>query len=91
MNKAAANALYEAERKGVKQIKWQLHDTEGGRCASGVLADALLGTTSVQTRWSELIGLAGMTSDEWSRMVVLNNIDSLTFSEIARKLGPDSA
>ena len=103
MNEAGATALYEAERKGVPQIIGRLADGPG-RCALGVLyyaapyfslaretfdlgarvdACPLCGATH-HTYWQ---GLRIM--DEESLIVHFNNDHKLTFSEIARKLGPD--
>ena len=97
MNAAAANALYEAERKGVRQITGAERDQHGGRCAIGVLDDAgvkliasvsgcpLCGKTGLHH------GVAGYLDliSENDLVVHLNDDHKLTFSEIARKLGPD--
>jgi hypothetical protein len=100
MNEAAANALYEAERKGVRQIKGVLRDGRGGMCALGVILEAGLETMSL---WETKINgcpMCGATEQTFHRMPVanehtliihLNNDHGLTFAEIARKLGPDAA
>ena len=105
MNEQAANALYEAERKGVKQIKGQLFDERGGRCAVGVLRDLdldhfarqpgsrcpLCGTAERGDLETDGTPTEAVILDEGDVIVHLNDCHGLTFSEIARKLGPDSA
>ena len=91
MNEAAANVLYEAERTGVKQIRGTLRTSDGGRCALAVLRDAME-TSSLMT-WHELacpLCGGGRYMAEAYLIVHLNDDHHLTFSEIARKLGPDS-
>ena len=109
MNAAAAEALFEAERKGVEQLRFVLRDG-AAMCAMGVLIAAGLVTETFlgdgQPLWGAwdaarpcpLCGAKEQQSnarfplDSEGRMVVhLNNDHGLTFSEIARKLGPDSA
>ena len=94
MNEAAANALYEAERKGVRQTRGASMDESGGMCAGQVLLDA--GHYSNQAMWEcPLCGrdylCLGWSSGEANIIVHLNDDHDLTFSEIARKLGPDAA
>ena len=110
MNARAAEALYEAERKGVRQIKGAFAKDDG-RCAVGVLMDAAglhhvttkssfvplpqFGFPNTETKPFGVIvcpccDLASCVH-ELGRIVHLNDDHGLTFSEIARKLGPDSA
>ena len=103
MNARAAEALYDAERKGVKQITGIAWDGRGGYCAMGWLT-ARLGYGGLEQTFHGPIAacpLCGATkqtlhrgspiNDEWSLIVHYNNDHGLTFAEIARKLGPDSA
>lgn len=105
MNERAAQALFDAERRGVRQIREQMRDEMGGLCAMGVIlaASAEFGMYSRQEGGS--CPLCGATrafpgngsygpyalNDEASQVTHLNDFHGLTFSEIARKLGPDSA
>ena len=100
MNEQAANALYEAERKGVKQIRGELYDGEGGFCTSGWLQHVGVDVSAlylVPVAGCPLCGAMKQTmhdfpiEHEHSLIVHLNNDHGLTFSEIARKLGPDAA
>ena len=93
MNAKAAEALYDAERKGVRQVFGQSSDGLGGRCAGSILAGAgeyvplrsILGASCPACeRW------AGLWS-EANLVFHLNDDHRFTFSEIARRLGPDSA
>ena len=97
MNEEAANALYEAERKGVRQITGAASDARGGRCAIGVL-DAAGVVLEARVSGCPLCGQAGLHQGvaglldlrfENDLVVHLNDDHKLTFSEIARKLGPD--
>jgi len=103
MNEQAAKALYEAERKGVKQIKGRLVDSSGGLCALGVIDHSLgvsalgqvnkehaqdpcpFGCTPTNSR-----GVNGFGRHALYLLAHLNDDHDLTFSEIARKLGPDT-
>ena len=103
MNAAAAEALFEAERKGVRQVVGRNSDGEGGRCAVGVLYETwawqqgfipLLHengnfVTSYKTGCRFSLDY-GLTEPEGREIVRLNNEERRTFAEIARKLGPDS-
>lgn len=94
MNLAAANALYEAERKGVRQITNFTFDNDGGMCALGVLVAAGQSSEVMHTpmRSCPLCGEAAWWMDyEGHVMIHMNDSHRLTFAEIARKLGPDSA
>jgi len=101
MNAQAAEALFEAERKGVRQIRGTYADRRsGGLCALGVL-----GFTSQNTfatcRLREVYGFRQAPMDcpccgdsfgsEFKVVYHMNDHHRLTFSEIARKLGPDHA
>lgn len=98
MNEQAANALYEAERKGVRQARFIHEDSTGAICANRVLIQS--GNYSlVGTPWpSGECPLCGLTNTlchgrlEFENRLVahLNDDHRLTFSQIARKLGPDS-
>lgn len=103
MNAAAAHALYEAERTGVRQIRGSGMDARGGRCAMTVIVEAMQQKAVVAKR-VEACPLCGGTSwrpckghvclvlrHEGNLVVHLNDDHGLTFAEIARKLGPDSA
>jgi len=100
MNAAAAEALFEAERKGVRQIKGSLFGDGNGMCAYGALLAAGLGhTISLFVMPCPLCG--AITADvgmgrhvamiERQLIAHLNDDHGLSFSEIARKLGPDHA
>ena len=106
MNEAGANELYEAERTGVPQIIGELANSSGGRCALGVLLYAAPDITLARQLFDldapvSACPLCGATHqtywqgrpirDEESLIVHFNNDHRLTFSEIARKLGPDAA
>ena len=99
MNEAGANALYEADRKGVRQITGATRDWNGGRCAIGVLGDAGV-VLYARVSGCPLCGQAGLHQGvaglldlrfENDLVVHFNDHHGLTFSEIARKLGPDAA
>lgn len=110
MNAQAAQALYEAERKGVQQIKGNFADG-AGRCAVGVLMEAAklrrellddglyvplakfgFPNTEVKPRGVIVCPLCDEKGcmHELALIVHLNDDHGLTFSEIARKMGPDS-
>ena len=102
MNEQAAQALFDAERRGVRQIKNAGWDDHGGMCAGVVLVrarqwDKLL---TIRVRTCPLCGATKYTSGGYSGVDILNEGDlvvhfnndhDLTFGEIARKLGPDHA
>ena len=106
MNEAVANVLYEAERKGVKQIRGAFGEA-GGRCAVGVLVEAAgidaerldcyvplpqFGFPNTNIKLGLTCPLCGTpVIHEFGAVVHLNDDHRLTFSEIARKLGPDAA
>ena len=100
MDAAAAEALYEADRNGVRQITGEIRDSKGGRCAVGVLQDALgllpvmrlNDSTSGPCPLCGVLPTEGKTYGENGLVLIahLNDDHGLTFSEIARKLGPDS-
>ena len=107
MNEAGANVLYEAERKGIVQVRGGWGDSRGGRCAGGVLVN-VLGFDAKRlaglTREVSACPLCGSKTvkiqpenrkvrvqTEWHLLVHFNDHHGLTFSEIARKLGPDTA
>ena len=88
MNAKAAEALYQAEREGVPQIFGKFSKGRG-RCALGVLLGALGHETAQICRENRTTcPLCGKIS--LALIVHLNDDHRLTFSEIARKLGPDS-
>ena len=91
MNARAANALYDAERRGVVQITGKYGNSRGGRCAIGVLADVQMAWAlyPIAVEGCPVCGCAMKT--ELSLVIHLNDDHRFTFSEIARKLGPDSA
>ena len=100
MNEQAANALYEAERRGVTQLKGAMFGNGGAMCAYGAIIAAQLGhTLSSEVSPCPLCGAltanVGMGKDskmnERTLMAHLNDDHGLTFGEIARKLGPDHA
>jgi len=96
MNAQAANALYEAERRGVRQIRGRYY-SGGGACALGAIALMLkmeplalrAGVLSEEAMPCPLCG--GNYEREGQVIAHLNDNHGLTFSEIARKLGPDHA
>jgi len=104
MNARAAEALYAAEAAGVKQIKGGYWSWDGGRCALGVVAEALIGTERLlKTQFTvadfrPAIATSGEMScpccqemaTEFAIVYHLNDHHGLTFAEIARKMGPDS-
>lgn len=97
MTEEQARALYEADRLGVRQLIGLARDDHGGYCAmgwldKGCLLAGLWETTvescplcgaTTQTYWNSPI------DNEWCLIVHYNNDHRMTFSEIARKLGPD--
>ena len=89
MNARAAEALYEAERKGVPQVRHVLSDGAGGYCAGGILLRAA-GVGVASWHIEAAMELYGISRVEWNELVRLNNREGRSFSEIARKLGPDS-
>lgn len=96
MNEAGAKALYEATRRGIKQIKGDYHDEDGGACGIGAI-HLSLHAWNAQEAYSCPIPAehpitAGLISDDdMDEIVELNDGDGLTYDEIARKLGPDAA
>lgn len=86
MNAQAAKALYDAERKGVQQIRGRSSDGVGGVCAQRVLfrAGEWFQPENAAKRPCPLCGFKMWLVEH------LNDDHELTFSEIARKLGPDS-
>lgn len=103
MNEQAAQALINAERRGVKQLFFQNRDGQGNYCAGGLLeAEGFWGDlwSTPLTGGCPLCGAKkfkqGNLSESYSLfteghlVVHLNNQHKMTFSEIARKLGPDS-
>ena len=97
MNEAAANALYEAERTGVKQHRGDDVGPDGSVCANSVLSQAgLLPELDKSPRIERCplcdYGLdARFSANEIGLTAHLNDDHGFTFSEIARKLGPDTA
>lgn len=102
MNAAAAEALYEAERKGVRRVKGSLFGSGNGMCALGVLQVAGFYYDVMETtRNTGTCPLCGVIRDraikmdtrtmecEGALVAHLNDTHDMTFSEIARKLGPD--
>ena len=94
MNERAANALYEAGRKGVKQGKgarYQRSDPEL-QCANDVLrAAGITDLLEVEVE-CDLCGkplAPAYQSTEAGLVAHLNDDHDMTFSQIARKLGPD--
>lgn len=89
MNAAAANALFEAERKGVKQSRLGIPPVFGDGCAITIIQKADLLTSG----WSldeQVCTLCGYRLPNEIRLVAhLNDDHDLTFGEIARKCGPD--
>jgi len=96
MNAKAAEALYAAEAAGVKQIKGDFANDDGF-CALG-----LLGYGSGRFLFSELDERYGFHQrpvftcclkdfTESGYIAHMNDDHDMTFSEIARKLGPDHA
>ena len=100
MNAEAAQALYEAERKGVKQAVDEFIVYSEGPTAKCALA--VLGWKSedaaryLEMKWGfdasmTACPLCGEACGGEPEVVMhLNDDHGLTFSEIARKLGPDS-
>lgn len=100
MNAAAAQALFEAERKGVRQLRNKYRDSKGGMCAMEVLIlqARKAGDVTVSTYFDLGRGKVMPCPDcgdqpvsERGLIIHLNDEHDRTFSEIARKLGPDSA
>jgi hypothetical protein len=98
MNARAAAWLYDADRRGVRQITETFVDSDGGMCALEVLIvevglrdsstlDRLFGfsTSALQCPACDRI------AREAHLIVHLNDVHHWSFSEIARKLGPDHA
>ena len=97
MNEAAANALYEAERKGVKQHRGDDVGPDGSVCANVVLEQAGLLPELDESPKIERCPLCDyrlvtrFSENEIGLTAHLNDDHGFTFSEIARKLGPDAA
>ena len=95
MNEQAANALYEAGRKGVKQGKGAryLRSDRELQCANDVLrAAGITDLLEVEARECDLCGeplAPAYQSTEAGLVAHLNDDHDMTFSQIARKLGPD--
>ena len=99
MNADAAQALYDAERKGVPQITGAVRDENDGRCAIGVLQEALGGYEARMVSEEHMEDPCPLCGQLPTRGAIgvnalvliahLNDDHRLTFSEIARKLGPD--
>ena len=103
-----AEALYEAERIGMRQIRGLLRDGSGAVCALGAI-QRLLGPRALkaltESRGVVACPVCGVTSwcpdgsedsrkrivDRYELIAHVNDDHGLTFSEIARKLGPDAA
>ena len=105
MNAETAKILYKADAKGIPQVKHSLSNGHG-YCAMGIIARwasrldlaiemkeaphqggcSLCGAQTGKTIW----GTDYPLGNEWNLVAHLNNDHGLTFSEIARKLGPDS-
>lgn len=103
MNQYQAEALYNAERMGVRQIRGAFSE-DGGYCALGWLNTQGFVTERELMARADGCPLCGATTVtpagearavpiacEYLLIIHLNDDHGLTFSEIARKLGPDSA
>ena len=94
MEQLAAEALYEAEQRGVRQIRGALSDNADGLCALGVLFRAGLGQPQAEVDGCSVCGAKRgpllPINYEFRLISHLNDDHGLTFSEIARKLGPDT-
>jgi hypothetical protein len=96
MDAKAAAKLYQAERDGVRQITGRLSDNLGGLCALGGIGARQLMTLA---EWKALsLGLDPIQcpaceyiAKEIHLISHLNDVHRWSFSEIARKLGPDHA
>lgn len=53
------------------------HHIPKGRCALGVLRDLL------PERRGPLLATSGLTEEQWSKIIMLNDVERLTFPEIA--------
>ena len=97
MNEEQANALYEAEQKGVKQHRGDDVGPDGSVCANVVLEQAGLLPELDQSPKIERCPLCnyklarGFSANEIGLTAHLNDDHGLTFSQIARQLGPDAA
>lgn len=97
MDEQAAQALHEAESRGVRQIKGSLSNGADGLCALGVILlfahlPQPLGMADGCPLCGAEVGSVMLPIDCEQRLIVhLNDDHGLTFSEIARKLGPDAA
>jgi hypothetical protein len=90
MNAAAAEALYAADLAGVRQIRGDMADQSGGMCAANVLLKANNLLTQLFRTPRMDCGLCGKQVIHEGHLVIhLNDDHEMTFSEIARKLGPD--
>ena len=92
MNDKAREALVAAALSGVKQIKFALQDSDGGRCANGVLMEACTGVAPHQINWttfnpSRFWEWGGLSLKEEDEIVHANNVLGWDFLTIARKIG----
>jgi len=101
-----AEALYKAERDGIRQIVGKLREGQHSACALGAMdrlgvarwglldiripACPLCEATETWT-WIGTHRLILPICNAEHLVVHLNNDHGMTFSEIARKLGPDAA
>ena len=88
MNERGVEVLMDAAMRGVPQVYSKLEDGRDGRCAIGVMLEALFGTAAWGTHTADEFNEAyGTTSNEIDKIVSLNNTERLDFIGIARKLG----
>ena len=88
MNERGVEVLVDAAMRGVRQVYGRLDDYRGGRCAIGVMLEALFGTAAWGTHTTDEFNEAYETTpDEIDKIVSLNNTERLDFIGIARKLG----
>jgi hypothetical protein len=97
MNEEARELLVQAALEGRKQIKYAMHDGEGGSCAVGILHEALHATYADavacmeehRSCWYQAERRFGINLSESTDIVGANDDKGWDFLTIARKVGRD--
>ena len=104
MNERGVEVLVSGALRGVRQIPFRHGDAEGGRCAIGLMLEAMheahgCGVTASDAMWddvdeTEFDRCYGTDEQQRARICAHNNggvVPQWDFLTIARKLGPDHA